>query len=76
MMPVAAAMITIGILPCVAIGAAASASGVRPKPARILTLSLTIISRAMRWVFSATLASSLTISSIFLPATVAPLCCM
>ena len=76
MMAVAALMTTIGTLASVAIGAVASARGVRPKPASTLTFSLTTNSWAMRLVLSATLASSLTISSIFLPATVVPCCCM
>ena len=69
------ATITIsGIFACVASGAAASAAGVTPKPAMKLTLSLTIISCAMRLVLSGTAPSSLTMTSTFLPATLAPCC--
>ena len=75
-MAVAAAITTIGTLAWVAIGAVDSASGVRPKPASTFTLSFTTSSCAMRLVVSATLASSRTISSIFLPATVEPFCAM
>jgi hypothetical protein len=73
---VAAAVTTIGVLLCVAIGAVASASGVSPKPASTSTLSLTTSSCAMRRVVSATPASSLTITSILRPATVLPFCAM
>ena len=38
MIDVAAAITTCGVLACVASGAVASASGVRPKPARTVTL--------------------------------------
>ena len=73
----APASITIsGILACVASGAAASAAGVMPKPAMIWTLSLTINSWAMRLVLSGIAPSSLTITSIFLPATMSPCCRM
>jgi len=47
-----------------------------PKPAMKLTLSLTISSCARRLVLSGKVASSLTMTSIFLPATVSPFCCM
>src|SRR4051794_35431442 len=60
----------------VASGAAAIAAGVTPKPAMTLTLSLTMSSWARRLVLSGTAPSSLRITSIFLPATVAPCCCM
>ena len=73
---VAAAITTSGIFACVAMGTVASASGVRPKPARIATLSLTTSSCAMRRVVSAVPASSLRITSIFLPATMLPFCCI
>ena len=53
MIDVAAAITTIGVLLCVAIGAVASASGVRPKPASTSTLSLTTSSCAIRRVVSA-----------------------
>src|SRR5678816_1108279 len=53
MLDVAAAITTIGVLLCVAIGAVASASGVRPKPASTFTLSLTTSSCARRRVVSA-----------------------
>ena len=76
MIAVAAAVTISGTFACVASGAAASASGVRPKPASTLTLSLTISSCARRFVTSATPVSSLTMSWIFLPATVSPFCCM
>ena len=66
-------MTTVGTLPSVAIGAIDIALGVRPAP-RKLTLSLTISSCASRLALSGTLLSSLTISSIFLPATVSPCC--
>ena len=69
----AAAITTIGTFASVATGAAASASGVRPKPASTLTLSCTTISCAMRLVVSgARPVSSLTISSTLRPATVSP----
>ena len=76
MLEVAAAITTIGVLDCVASGAVAKASGVRPKPASTLTLSLTIISCARRLVTSGVPVSSLMISSIFLPATLSPFCAM
>ena len=76
MLEVAAAITTSGVFDCVAIGAVASASGVRPKPASTLTLSLTTSSCAMRLVTSGVPVSSLTISSTFLPATVSPFCAM
>ena len=69
---VAAAITTIGVLLCVAIGAVANASGVRPKPASATTFSLTINSCAMRRVWSATPPSSFRITSTFLPATLSP----
>jgi hypothetical protein len=74
MIDVAAAVTTIGVLLCVAIGAVARASGVRPKPARTSILSLTTISCAIRRVVSATPASSLTMTSTLRPATVVPFC--
>ena len=49
--------------------------GVTPKPAMKFTLSLTISSCAMRLVLSGTAASSLRMTSTFLPATVVPCCC-
>ena len=76
MLDVAAAMTTKGVLDWVAIGAVASASGVKPKPANTLTFSLTTNSCAMRLVTSGALVSSLTMSSTFLPATVSPFCAM
>ena len=75
MMDVPAVMIMDGVFDCVMTGATASASGVRLNPARKATLSLTINSCAMRRVWSATPVSSLTMTSIFLPATVSPLIC-
>ncbi len=74
MIEVAAAVTTIGVLLCVAIGAVASASGVRPKPASTPTFSLTTSSCAIRRVVSATPASSLTMTSTLRPATVLPFC--
>ena len=71
---VAAAVTTIGVLLWVAIGAAASASGVRPKPASTSTFSLTTSSCATRRVVSGTPASSLTISCTLRPAMLAPFC--
>src|SRR5882757_8140005 len=76
MTEVAAIMTICGILASVAIGAVASAPGVSPNPPRNDTLSLTTSSWARRLVVSALPASSLTTSSIFLPATVSPLSCM
>ena len=76
MIEVPAIITTIGTLALVTIGAVAIASGVRPKPARKLTLSLVSNSVAIRAVFSARPASSRTSNSIFLPATVVPFCCM
>ena len=71
--PVAAAITTIGTFASVATGAAASASGVSPKPARTFTLSCTTSSCAMRLVVSgASPVSSLTISSILRSPTVSP----
>ena len=60
----------------VASGAAAIAAGVTPKPAMMFTLSLTRSSCASRLVLSGTAPSSLSRTSIFLPATVEPCCCM
>ena len=76
MVEVAAAMTTSGTFAWVASGADARASGVSPKPAMTAILSLTISSWARRLVTSAMPVSSLTISWIFLPATVSPFCCM
>ncbi len=74
---VPAAITIIGTLASVATGAAANASGVRPKPARNVTLSCTTISCAMRLVVSgASPVSSFRISSTLRPATVSPFCCM
>ena len=72
MVEVPAAITTSGTLAWVASGAMASAIGVMPKPASTATLSLTTSSCARRLVTSGTPVSSLTISSIFLPATVLP----
>ena len=74
MIEVPAAITISGTLACVAIGAAASAAGVRPKPARKSTLSLTTSSCASRLVTSGTAVSSFRMTSIFLPATVSPFC--
>ena len=76
MIEVAAAITIWGTLACVASGAVARASGVRPKPASTLAFSLTISSWASRFVTSATPVSSFTMSWIFLPATVSPFSCM
>src|ERR1700722_13463269 len=76
MIDVPAAVTISGVLDSVASGATASAAGVTPKPARKVTLSLTIRSCAMRFELSGTAPSSLMMSSIFLPATVSPFCCM
>ena len=74
MIDVAAAITIIGVFASVAIGALASASGVRPKPASTLTLSLTTSSCAIRLVVSGAIpVSSRTISSTLRPATVSPL---
>jgi hypothetical protein len=73
---VAAPMLISGTFACVASGATASEIGVNPMPARKLTLSLTINSWAMRLLASGTPPSSRTMSSIFLAATVSPLCWM
>ena len=68
-----AAIITIsGTFASVAIGATASAPGVSPNPARTATLSLTTSSCASRLVTSGLPVSSLTMSSIFFPATLSP----
>ena len=69
---VPADMTMVGVLLCVAMGAAAKASGVSTKPPKTLTLSLTTSSCAMRLVTSGALVSSLTINSTFLPATLSP----
>ncbi|MDT4884967.1 hypothetical protein FQZ97_1211520 [compost metagenome] len=76
MLEVAAAITTSGVLDCVATGAVAKASGVRPKPASTCTLSLITSSCAMRLVTSGAPVSSFTISCTFLPATVSPFCGM
>ena len=52
MIDVAAFMMIIGFFACCAIGATASASGVRPKPARKSTLSRTTSSCARRLAIS------------------------
>ena len=59
---VPAAITTIGVLLCVAIGAVAIAAGVTPKPASTVTFSLTTSSWARRRDVSGTAASSLTIT--------------
>ena len=69
---VAAAVTISGTFASVATGATASASGVRPKPISALALSLAMRSWARRLVTSGAPASSLTSSTIFLPATVSP----
>ena len=66
-----------GTLAWVASGAVAERERRQAEPGeRPPTLSLTISSCASRFVTSATPVSSLTMSSIFLPATVSPFCCM
>ena len=74
MVDVPAAIMTAGTFACVATGPTESASGVRPKPPRTATLSLTTSSVARRLVWSAAPVSSLMMSWIFLPATVSPFC--
>ena len=70
---VAAFITTIGTLPCVATGAAEKAFGVRSKPARMSTLSLTRNSCARRLATAGAMpVSSLTSSLILRPATVSP----
>ena len=76
MIEVPAAVTISGVLDSVASGATARAAGVTPKPARNVTLSLTMSSCAMRLVLSGTAPSSLMMRSIFLPPTVAPCCAM
>ena len=76
MMEVAAAITTIGVLDCVAMGAVASASGVKPKPPNTPTLSFTTNSCAMRLAASGMPPSSLMMSSILRPATLSPFCAM
>ena len=72
---VAAFITTIGFLASVAIGATAKAEGVKPKPARISTLSLTTSSWAARLLTSgATPVSSRTISSTWRPEKTSPFC--
>ena len=73
-MDVAAAITTMGVLLCVAMGDVARASGVRPKPASATTLSLTTSSCASRRVVSATPASSLSSTSTLLPPALLPFC--
>jgi hypothetical protein len=71
---VAAPITIIGVFDSVATGAAAKASGVRPKPARKVTLSRETSSWARRLVVSgARPVSSFTSSSSLRPATVSPL---
>jgi hypothetical protein len=74
MIDVDAAMTTMGVLDCVAIGATASASGVSPKPASTSTLSLTTRSCASRFVMSGRPVSSLSKICTSRPATVLPNC--
>ena len=75
--PVAAAITIIGTFASVATGAAASASGVSPNPARTLTFSWMTSSCAMRLVVSgASPVSSFTMSSTLRPATVSPFLAM
>src|SRR5688572_21169204 len=71
---VPAAITTIGVLPCVAIGAVAIAAGVTPKPASTVTFSLTTSSCARRRDVSGTAASSLTITCTVLPPALLPFC--
>ena len=68
-------MITVGFLDCVITGAAAIRSPVRPPP-RMSTLSLMIDSWISRRPRSNDDPSSLTMSSIFLPATLSPFSAM
>ena len=77
MIAVAAFMITIGVLPSVAIGAAASASGVRPNPVRKSTFSVTTSSCASRLETSPAMpVLSRYRTSTLRPATVSPCCFM
>ena len=72
---VAAFMITIGFLASVATGATAIAFGVRPKPARMSTLSRVTTSCASRLATSgAAPVVSFWMSSIFLPPKTSPFC--
>ena len=74
MTEVAPPITIIGVFDSVATGAVANASGVRPKPARNITLSRAMSSCARRFVVSgASPPSSLTSSSTLRPATVSPL---
>ncbi|MNY23194.1 hypothetical protein D3C86_1568470 [compost metagenome] len=69
----AALKITIGFFACSAMGATASASGVRPKPARMSTLSRTTSSWARRLATSGTgPVVSLRMTSTLRPPTVSP----
>src|SRR5207244_1799849 len=71
----AAFMMTIGFFAWVAMGATASALGVRPKPAMKSTLSRVTSSWASRFARSGDgPVVSRTMISIFLPATVSPCC--
>ena len=73
MIDVAAFMMIVGTLACVATGATASALGVSTKPPRNCTLSRVTSSCARRLATSgAGPPTSLKTSSIFLPATVSP----
>src|SRR5512140_785344 len=73
MIEVAAFMMIIGFLASVASGATDRAFGVSPNPARKSTLSLVISSSACRLATSGAMpVVSLTMSTIFLPATVSP----
>jgi len=74
MAEVAAAITTIGVFDCVAIGAVAIAAGVMPKPASATTLSFTTNSCARRRVVSGTVASSFRITSTLRPAIRPPFC--
>jgi hypothetical protein len=73
MLDVAAFMMTIGFFASVDTGAVASALGVRPKPARMSTLSCVTASWARRLASSgAAPVVSFTTNSTFLPPNVSP----
>ena len=77
MIEVAAFITTMNFFACADTSAAASAFGVSAKPARMSALSRTTSSCASRLATSGAMPpTSLRITSIFLPATVSPCCCM
>ena len=77
MIEVAAFITTMNFFACADTSAAASAFGVSAKPARMSALSRTTSSCASRLATSGAMPpTSLRITSIFLPATVSPCCCI